>query len=207
MLIAIEGIDGSGKSTVATMVQEALNASLLHFPDDNAVTGPHIRAHLRKEWSTGDKGRDAIAFQALQIVNRLEHAKALESARATGFRHVVLSRYWPSGVVYGHLDGLPKPWLRRIQDPLPSADVYFLIDVNAETALDRMSTRQGLERYENLELLRRARGGFLDLWTTEQRSGQAHWVVLDGHRLPEVSCAAIVELVKEIQAARLTEVS
>lgn len=50
MLIAIEGADGVGKTSVAEAVAKKIDARVLHFPDDLAYSGPAIRSRLRQEW-------------------------------------------------------------------------------------------------------------------------------------------------------------
>ena len=50
MIICLEGSDGSGKTSVAESLGIALGAKVIHFPNDDTVTGPMIRSYLAKKW-------------------------------------------------------------------------------------------------------------------------------------------------------------
>ena len=180
MLIALEGLDGCGKTTVGDFVATGLKGKLLHFPDDRAVTGPMIRSYLRGEWAMVPTGGEALAFQAIQFVNRLEHWQNLQGASGSTLAHLVLSRYWPSGVVYGGMDGLDPHWLQRLGLVFPSPDLFILLDVSPEVAAARRHARDNLEpeRYETkLETYRDARDRFHDLWGAYKSCPE--WVTVD----------------------------
>ena len=51
MIVAIDGGDASGKTTIAQLIAKVLKGQVQPFPDDNDVTGPMIRAYLAKKWA------------------------------------------------------------------------------------------------------------------------------------------------------------
>lgn len=185
MLIALEGLDGCGKTTVGDFVASGLKGKLLHFPDDEAVTGPMIRGYLRGKWAmvaapSSPSSWEAMAFQALQFVNRLERWRDLEGASRSTRSHLVLSRYWPSGVVYGGMDGIDPHWLQGLGLVFPTPDLLILLDVPPEVAAARRRARDNLEpeRYEaKLETYRDARDRFHDLWDAYKSCPE--WVTVD----------------------------
>lgn len=186
MLVVIEGPDGVGKDTVADGLAQSLNAARLNFPNDQGVTGPMIRAYLRKEWYVqpasventrrtldADQLRySALALQALMVANRLEaHAYLKRFAKSTK-RHLVVCRYWQSGWVYGQLDGLSRDFLYSQGRALLQADANVFLDANPETCMERRASRDGAqapERYEGkLALTQRVVALYRELWAAER---------------------------------------
>lgn len=196
MLIVLEGLDGCGKTSVGEAVARALEGKLLHFPDRTTPTGELIEAYLKGQWELDyDKEKagwvlpNPRTFQALNVANRMEHMEELQRAvGAAGMdegEDLVLSRYWPSGWVYGQLDGLEPEWLASLHGGMADADLYFFLDVAPEEALRRRVARDGEmspERYEGkLEKLQQARGLFQKLWESEQEKIQSEdqWIIVD----------------------------
>jgi thymidylate kinase len=212
MLVALEGVDGCGKSSVATALAELLGAEVLAFPNDDSVTGPMIRAYLRREWWLDGTGRTdfarndpemaqagALAFQALQTVNRLESEPMLGNAslgESEGPR-VILARYWQSGWVYGGLDGLDRDWLYRLHATMPQPHMNILLDVTTDTAMKRRRVRDGhavRERYEGRrKFVDKVVCSYRALWHAHLASRE--WCVVDaGQPFQQVvdACAALI---------------
>lgn len=193
MLICIEGPDGSGKTTVAKRAAEHLvGAEYLRFPRYGSKTGQLIKAYLNHGWELRanpslavENVAEARAFQALQVCNRLEVIDDLRAAAGSATTHLVLDRYWPSGWVYGQLDGLETAWLDQVHRTLPSLDLAVLLDLPAEETVRRRVERDGAtaERYEALPLdrHRRVRILYLRLWA---RSGP-WWRIVDATESPD----------------------
>jgi len=176
MLIVLEGADGCGKSTLGRAVAKAIKGDVLEFPDDNAVTGPLIRSYLRKEWyvakrrpeaSLDDKA-GALAFQALQVTNRMEHMERIAKAKESLTDHLVLVRYWQSAWVYGQLDGLDPKWLVQIHAGMVQADLNILLHLDAKESMRRRAARDGNkapERYEGVaEFTQKVIDLYVKLW-------------------------------------------
>ena len=213
MLIAIEGMDGSGKTSVAKAVADELQAVLIEFPcRTDTVTGPLIDEYLKQMWTVygGDQaphgklqrqeGAAALAFQALMVTNRLECMPAIKAVLDAG-RHVVCSRYWQSGWVYGQIDGLDKGFLRLIHLSMIHADVNILLDVGAEEGFRRRAERDGTdlkpERYEaKVEMMQQANWLYRDLWKdVENRWGfRGIWSHVDAHQDFNAVVAEILKL-------------
>ena len=210
MLIAIEGCDGAGKSTVAAELAKRLNGSVISFPNDAGVTGPMIRAYLRKEWSIarslselklakgwpkGVEHSSALAFQVLQITNRMEVMDQLQVA-TTRKPDIVLARYWQSAWVYGQLDGLDPDWLRGLRQTMAQPTLNILLDLDPIVALKRRADRDGKlppERYEGkLEFTAKVADLYRTLWAQERKD---YWFVVDANQAFEKVCGDCWKLI------------
>ena len=183
MLIAIEGLDQSGKETQsrhlrARIEQDGRKVHALSFPDYETPIGQEIAKALKSE---RDFGPDVM--QLLYVANRFEYRPRLELFLSTG-DVVICDRYRASSVAYGEAHGLDAGWLDEVQRPLPAALVTVLLDISPETAVTRK--RSGRDRYErDLALLGRVRTSYL-------RQAEAHgWVVIDGQQSKDDVAAAV----------------
>jgi len=179
-LIALEGIDGCGKSTQARALAGALGARLTFEPGATPVG-----ARLRHLLLAPDAPDPSLRTEALLMTaDRAEHvALVLEPALAAG-EWVVSDRYAASTIAYqGYGRGLPPAALddlvRWATDGL-AADLSILVDVSVEVAAARLAAdgRGGSDRMERLgpDFAGRVRKGFL----AQAAADPAHWVVVDG---------------------------
>jgi dTMP kinase len=196
VIIALEGVDASGKATHSRLLAEHLGAGgFFSFPNYNSPTGKLIKEHLQGEWAAvrsasiyfdvsvsrlDNAAEDALVFQALMTVNRMEVAEAINRADALG--DVVLDRYWPSGYVYGTLDGLSPEYLIEIHKILPQPDLFLLLDVDVGDSLRRRPDRR--DRYEKDDKMHRRVDLYRELWakpppTYSFEHGEATWKVIN----------------------------
>lgn len=191
MLVVIEGPNGVGKTTVVEALTKRFSETrVVAFPNDSTLTGPLIRSYLREEWElTGRYKRksveEAMVFQCLQVVNRLELLPVLVFGRDREDVVMMLPRYWQSGWVYGQLDGLPAKWLSHIHQCLPQAQLNILLSAPLQVCAQRRQERDGdLDRYEDPELLEREYQLYHQLW-----DDHPEWLVVDtlGHTVTETA--------------------
>ena len=174
MLIAIDGLDQSGKATQAQLLRDELRhggtrARLVSFPDYGTSIGEELARALQ-----GERDYAPEVMQLLYIANRYERKADLERWLDGGLA-VVCDRYVASSVAYGEAQGLDVAWLTQVQQFLPPADVTILLDIVPELAVERKAT--GRDRYErDLALLGRVRDSYL------RQAEQSGWVRVDGGR-------------------------
>jgi dTMP kinase len=192
MILVLEGLDGCGKSTVMDALAERMNASTLVFPHDDSVTGKVIREYLRQEWHATNAHAEALAFQALQTVNRLECFPILKHYEDNLKADLILCRYWQSGWVYGQMDGLDPVFLEHIHQPMPKPYLNVLLQVPPDVAWRRVQQRKGVtELYETPHKIEEAADLYNALWAS--RAGDAQWIIIDATR-------PLAEVVDEICA-------
>lgn len=177
MLIAIEGIDQSGKETQTQRLRERLREAghkvrLLSFPDYGTSIGEEIARALQGE---RDYGSDVM--QLLFVANRHERREAILEWLAGGLI-LVCDRYRASSIAYGEAQGMDAAWLEDIQRFLPLPDLTIYIDIAPETAARRKAHDR--DRYErDLGLLARVRASY------QRQANASGWVHIDGERTKE----------------------
>ena len=189
MLVAIEGLDQSGKATQAQLVRDQLRgggtrARVVSFPDYGTSIGEEIARALQGERDYGPE-----VMQLLYIANRYER-KADLTRWLEGGLVVVCDRYVASSVAYGESQGLDVDWLTQTQRFLPAPDLTILLDIAPALAVERKAT--GRDRYErDLALLGSVRDSYL------RQAEQTGWVRVDGDRAKADIAAEIMAILGE----------
>jgi len=195
-LIALEGIDGSGKTTQARALAGALGASLTHEPGATAL-GVVLRRLLLDPDSPAPSTR---AEALLMAADRAEHvARVVEPALAAG-EWVVTDRFSGSTIAYqGYGHGLDPTELAGLVHWAAGgleADLSVLVDVDVEVAAARVAAAggHGADRMERLgtDFAARVRQGFL----TQADADPEHWLVVDGRTEAGALTAHIVASVR-----------
>lgn len=169
MFITFEGIDGSGKSTQARQLADALRAegrdAILTREPGGSPGAEEIRALvLQGEPERWSAQTELLLFTAA----RRDHLERTIAPALSAGRIVVCDRFADSTRMYQGLRG----GLRAEVDALHrlmigrEPDLTFLIDIDAETGLARARGRKGAEeRFEDfgLSLQQEMRAGFLAL--------------------------------------------
>ena len=147
-LVALEGLDGCGKTTQAARIAEALrkrgrDVLVTREPSDGAI-GRRIR-----ELARGAAPASAAEQLALFTEDRREHvALVIEPALAAG-RWVITDRYFLSTVAYQGARGIDwREILASSEAEFPHPDAALIFELPAAEGLARA----------------RARGGAPDLW-------------------------------------------
>jgi dTMP kinase len=171
-LIAIEGIDQSGKRTQATLlvrrlIQKGYPASVWNFPDYRTPLGRELRAYLA--------GRNHLDFHAVHLLyaaNKWERAREIDSEIHRG-RNIIVNRYSPSNLAYGVAHGLPLEWLRSLENGLPKPDVVFVLDITPRTSFRRKTENRDVHEGDH-EYLRKVRNTYIRL------ARKYGWKLVDG---------------------------
>lgn len=138
--LALEGLDGSGTSTQAAALREALRARghavlSTHQPSTRSL-GALARTLLARSEPPSDPHLHALIFAA----DRLDHVAAeIEPALARG-EVVVCDRYVMSSWVYQALS-CDAAWVESINAQAPWPDATFLLRVGAQEASRRVHAR------------------------------------------------------------------
>lgn len=144
---AVDGLDGSGKSTAAAALREILeergrSVTLISHPDPNTFSGRMSAKLLLKD---GKPARlFAAAFLLVDILGSLKYKKNAGTDDIIFIRYTLSAAYLP--------DRFVKPVYNLVTCILPSADVSIYLDVDETDALSRIECRGGkTETFENYE--------------------------------------------------------
>ena len=175
--IVFEGIDGSGKTTVAKHVCSRLGSSAIFTSEP---FDPEMPGRIEPLLNSSDA--DSIAAKALFFAaDRAVHTMKIREWLAGG-SHVICDRYYMSTLAYqgaelGAGDKKMLDWIRLINQPfedLPDAVIY--LDSDPAKSLGRIAGRNSrLKVYESLQFLERVRGNY----ATELSLFNGHKFVID----------------------------
>jgi dTMP kinase len=187
-LIAIEGLDQSGKQTqaarlVTRLTERGHRVELFSFPDYKTHIGTEIDKALHNE-----REYDPDVMQLLYIANRYEKRPQIEELLARQFI-VVCDRYLASSIAYGEAFGLDPEWLSGAQKYLPEPSLTLLLDIAPTASLSRKQLDR--DRYErDLALLDRVRASY------QRQAAHRSWQLIDGAREKDAVAADVIAAVQ-----------
>ena len=176
-LLAIEGIDGAGKSVQAQAVGAALGARGLEVVLTREPTNGPWGRRLRE---SAAKGRLSPADELHAFLeDRKQHVAELIRPSLDAGSVVITDRYYFSTVAYQGARGFDPGELLRMNEAIAIAPhLLVLVDLDPQTSLGRIGHRDGTaNEFETLAQLARAREIFLSIQTPCP-------LRLDGRRAP-----------------------
>ena len=157
MFIAVEGIDGSGKTTTIKEIKRFLEskgrAVYLTSEPTTLATGRIVRNFLGETNSDTPLIHEmlALAFAA----DRLNHLREEIWPALKKKQTVITDRYFFSSIAYQSLS-VSYEWVKGINRFATLPDVLVFIDVKVDKAVERLTKfRASTEIYEKRELLTR----------------------------------------------------
>lgn len=194
VFITFEGIEASGKSTLARKIfdwlkESGVQAVLTRDPGGTAV-GEKIREILLSAETVIDEKTEALLYAAARRQLVIEVIKpALESGKV-----VVCDRFSDSFLAYqGYGRGLDLSFLKYLNKEATGGiepDITFLIDLPVEHAMKRLKEKDRME-LEAIDFHQKIREGFLKI----AGENPDRIVVLDGLKTIDELVASIKAIV------------
>ena len=162
IFVVIEGIDGTGKSTLAAGIQQVLRGRGIDCLCTFEPTEGRWGSMLRKSFS-GRKRLSPDEELELFIKDRREHVEneilpAIESGKS-----VICDRYYFSTMAYQGARGMDMQEIKRLNEEFaPVPDIVFLLALPPDLAVKRITRGRGesLNNFEEEEYLRRVAENF-----------------------------------------------
>jgi dTMP kinase len=198
MLVTLEGIDGSGKSTLHASLKDLLTDLDPVFTREPGAT-----------W-VGDSVRRAIAEQidpvteaTLFVADHAAHlATVVRPALAEG-RLVISDRYSDSRYAYQTvtLQGIvpdPEGWLRAMHNGWTIVpDKTFLCVLPIDNALDRLKPDSQREHFERRDVLEKVQNNYLSFAKAEP----SRFVIVDAMLERETVAKFVADAIREMWTA------
>ncbi len=185
LFITFEGIDGCGKSTQARkLVKHILEISKYNHVliTREPYQDTNIRKILQGEedpYSRGEK------LAEMFVNDRKKHMQEVIAPNIRRGLHVISDRYAFSTLAYQQTQGVPLNKLLEMHKGLPIADIIFIIDVPARTAMQRMkkdTIRKTEQKFEkDIKFIEKLRNTYLELAKLPKHKV----VIIDGRKKPE----------------------
>lgn len=172
LLIVIEGIDGTGKSTQAKMLAESLRAAGESVILDREPSDGPFGKILRSSMTEGRLEPEAEL--ELFHKDRKQHVDDVILPALARGEHVVLDRYYFSTMAYQGARGFDIAELRAHNESFaPKPDILFILDLTVNAALERIGSRgDTANEFEQRDALQFCRDTFLSV----QHEAYAHVV-------------------------------
>lgn len=173
-LITLEGIDGTGKSSIAKMLKTRFTEALFTREPTKSWIGRAVKKSIESDG-------DPLAELFLFVADHAEHiAKVIRPALAEG-KIVISDRYSDSRYAYqgatlsddfddsvAWVQGIHRGWT-----VVPDMTILFTID--PDVAVSRCGVRGEKTKFEKLEFLKKVQDNFLRLAREEPR----RFVIID----------------------------
>jgi dTMP kinase len=194
-LITLEGIDGTGKSSIAKMLGTEFPDAVFTREPTRSWIGKAVKKSIESD-------ADPLAELFLFVADHAEHiAKVIRPALAEG-KLVISDRYSDSRYAYqgatlsnmfddamGWVQGIHKGWTI-----VPDLTILFTID--PAVAVSRCGVRGEHTKFEKIEFLRTVQGNFLKLAEKEPQ----RFVIIDAGNAPEVVGNEVKDAIKNFLA-------
>lgn len=191
LFIAFEGPDCCGKTEQIGLLAERILRTTsrpvlrLEFPS-KGLGGFAARQVLQANlpWSSVCTNNliPALIRQCAILADRYANVPEIQNTLCHD-GVVVVSRWKPSGMIYGEIDGIGSDWISASQSSLPDADLHFLLDIEPDEVIRRCEARmRKAEVYENLAFQRSVVDRYRKLFAINRQAvgGQFEWFVIDG---------------------------
>ncbi len=151
LFVALEGIDGTGKTTLISM----LDKSLAEVFDVLITKEPSDTVYGKKLRESFDKGRLSPEEELeLFVKDREEHIKNIVMPNLKQNRIVITDRYFFSNIAYQGAYGVDIETIKKANKHFPLPDIVIFLHLDVETALNRIGNKRGntniVEKKENI---------------------------------------------------------
>jgi len=188
-IIALEGIDQSGKRTQTRLLAEELErkgarVGTISFPIYRSPSGRQIQRFL-----AGKQEYPQTALHMLYSLNRWENQELIVKLTETA-DFVIADRYYPSNFAYGVSRGLSLGWLQGLDRGLPTASLVIVLDVPVLSSFGRKSTGRDVHEKDRRLLLKVRR-------TYGRLAKKLEWKMVDANRPVEEVHEAVWRIVRK----------
>jgi dTMP kinase len=149
--VVLEGIDGSGKTTVGKLIEDKLSLFfqvLLTKEPSDSIYGKKLREAFEKKRLSPDEELD------LFVKDRELHIEEVVKPYLKKEYIVITDRYFFSNIAYQGAYGVPVEKVKERNSHFPLPDMVLYFDIDIDTAISRINKARGnankVETKENI---------------------------------------------------------
>ena len=209
-LIALCGLDGSGKTTQSKLLEKRLSAKrtvhrtrpvTAHFRDD-----PTLNDFLQERLSETDMVDVVPELVLFSAMDRLRHMRTAMLPWMRDGGVVISDRYVYSSYAWMVARGIPDvEWIVQLNRYLPEPQLTVYLDIPAELAVDRIRSRGDRPRWEEVDHDRMSR--VRDIFLGQEWGASPDYHILDGQQPVHVLAEYIGRLADEALQKRDAELA
>lgn len=203
LFITVEGIEGAGKSTAVSVIENELQAAGTEIVRTREPGGTLLGERLRELLlATGGAPVEPTAELLMMFAARAQHLRQVIAPALAAGRWVLCDRFTDATYAYqGAGRGLGDTVVASLEDLVQGdmrPDLTVLLDAPVEIGIERARGRGALDRFEqeDLSFFNRVRSAYLRRAATS--SGRYH--VIDAQRPLEDVEASLRAFVAELTA-------
>ena len=203
VLVTVEGVEGSGKSTQCLRLAERLRACGVEVVLTGEPDGTPLGAAIRKLFEADGTTPTPLTQAFLFMAARQQHVTEVIRPALSRGAVVLCDRYVDATMAYqGFGQGLELETIRDLNALATGGvvpDLTLVLDLDPAVGMTRIGGRS-LDAFEKMDLAfhRRVREGYLEIARAEKR----RVVVLRAEQDPNALHTAIVTAVDELLARR-----
>lgn len=161
-IIAIEGLDKSGKHTQSELLKKYLISKGYKVEKSEFHRYDTPTGQLIQQWLYGKYDADQKTIELIMSADKQSQQFWFDKLERSGVDFLILDRYTTSQQVYSEANGIDPKWTKELQKFMRKPDVEIFIDISPEISMMRKGKHGDNDRYEsNLKLLKDVRDIFL----------------------------------------------
>lgn len=183
LLIAIDGIDGAGKTTQCQLLEDWLKSQgfsvvVVKEPSKDGKYAREIR--MRSKNRVFDDSKTPEHELMLFVEDRKENVKKRIQPCLDDNKIVIMDRYYFSTIAYQSALGLDPNHIKRINEEFaPTPDITLIIDVTPGVGIERINGRgDKCNSFEKREYLEKVKEAFLQM----KNYPNIHFIEGDSHK-------------------------
>jgi len=194
VLIAIEGIDGAGKTTQTKILKKELENRGYDVIRLSEPTKGKWGKKIKELSSRGKNPSTKELFDLFFLDRKEDINKNIIPALKKG-QTVILDRYYMSSVAYQGAGGLDPTFIESENEKIaPKPDITIILDLPPKIAVERIEHRKSEPDYfERLRFLTKVRSIFLEMYAS-----RSDVLIVDSTQCQESVAKKILEVVLKI---------
>lgn len=180
--IVIDGIDGSGKTTICKMMN--INKNFICTNEPSGFFREIIKSDLLKNKVS------PIVDSMLFAIDRYFHTNEIKNLIESGI-NVISDRYILSSYAYQIASGLTKEFIDLINVNVIIPDLTIILDIIPEISINRVKKERKTDKFEDVTFLNQVRKQYLNI-------DYPNKIIIDADRKIEIVLTDVEKLIVEL---------